>query len=238
MPHLATYPKLFATLHTQQHSSLPTTNRLYKIMSVEDVWKTVCQLHQQHSEKREEYAEAMGKLCESIQKNTDYKMNRKMDKQNIRRWLYTVFHWLTKWKSSGMIVLNFEYDDTEGIKKEDDEDYVDDEEDDDDVDEEEEDYVDDEEDEEDDDSIHTNTNADGFAPLALRIGSSSDATIHYDVDALNCTCTCPDFVHRQKAITHTTCKHIRQVLAHLYWLAYKNNKLPKDKCGYRLLPVV
>jgi predicted nucleic acid-binding Zn finger protein len=51
---------------------------------------------------------------------------------------------------------------------------------------------------------------------------------------LTCTCTCPDFVYRNKADTHSTCKHLRAVMAGLYRLACERGGVAED--GYVWLP--
>ena len=219
---------------------------------------------------------ALHTIVDCIKANTACTTTSRMDKINTRRWVGTVFRWLTDWTNAGIVVSEKAYkltwQDEEGedyVDEEDDEegeDYVDDEDDDDD-----EDYEDDENDDEDDDdedyehyvdednvnddddeedsdedyvdnedddtTKHSSTNP-SSPTLALHVHSSTNDDVVYDVDALNCTCTCSDFVYRRKADSHSTCKHLRQVLASLYWLAYTNKQLPKDENGYRMLPLV
>lgn len=72
-------------------------------------------------------------------------------------------------------------------------------------------------------------------PMALLMPSQSRPNVTYEVNALNCTCTCPDFVHEHKANPQSTCKHLRELLAGLFWSAYKSNKLVEAD-GYRWVP--
>jgi len=135
-----------------------------------------------------------------------------------------------------------EYDDEEDEEDEEDDDEYDDEEDDD-----EEDYIDGEEkdDSSDEDAVRKRRNRNRVpttnaspSSLVMHVPSATRSNVTYSIDPLNCTCTCPDFVHRRKADTHSTCKHLRGVLASLYWLAYTNDQLPKNEDGYRMLPLV
>ena len=78
----------------------------------------------------------------------------------------------------------------------------------------------------------------GGLPFALRVHSSSAPNVSYDVNVLECTCTCPDFVYRRKADTHSTCKHLRHAFASLYYLAYQNDQLVTSDDGFVWLPQV
>ena len=233
---------------THHHSIYQVSPRrngpMFQAFAQHDVWCLVCRLHHQHRSSNRNPGltptihETIYRGVKRYSSCTQHP-NCKIQRMGVRLWTVRVFRWLTWWVEEGeRSVRPFrqaehrEEDEEDAYTPESEEDDEEDEEDKEDK-EEEDKEAEEEEKESDTEDNPTNTRPRPL-PFALCIPSSSTPNVSYEVNALTCTCTCPDFVYRNKADTHSTCKHLRAAMAGLYRFACERGGVAED--GYVWLP--